>query len=313
MSRQPWLDSELGLGGALRQALGLIGRGLARARLTVPLSVLLALGVGAFSLWGKREFAPELVLRVVEPEQATPTAPKLKRQLADYVREGVFTSEPLLRIMRQHGLYPSLLRSNARAALEAFKEDIQIDVYRNYFVEQRTAGSGPRSARLTVSFRSKDPQLALSVTRALGALVVERERAVRREQALTAARDAVQARDLLLAAWQRRSSNVISLQRELGEHPDPRLQVQLIGSLGSLGALEREIDAAERRTAALELSAALERGGVGMYFEVVDEGSLPGRATQVKRAIVAALVTFAFGLPLVALGVGAFGQSGVSR
>jgi hypothetical protein len=259
-------------------------------------------------MFGRFSYAPSFVLRVVEAKHRSANMPPLKRQLAEYVRQAVFTSQPLVELMRRHGLYPGLLRKNERAALDSFREDIQIEVYQNYFVEDRAPGGAPRSARLTVSFRSQDPQQALAVTRDLGALIVSHERANRRDQAWAVASRADRARDTLVDAYQRRSADVVAKQSELvnAPTPDARGQVELVSLLGSLGSLERQVDAAERRANTSELGAALERQGIGLSFQVVDDGALPGRAARVRAALLAALASFCFGLPLTALGVGAF-------
>jgi hypothetical protein len=311
MSRQPWLTSELGVLGAFRQGVELCRLGFARAGLTVLLtSLATGLLLGALLL-RSTSYAPRFALRVVEAAQQTDELPPMKRQLREYVRQAVFTSAPLSELIRRHGLYPRLAQKNARAALESFKEDIEIEVYQNYFVEERTTGGSPRSARLTVSFRDKEPQRALAVTRDLGKLIVEQQRAFRREQARAMASSAERARDTLVDALRQRSAAVVSkeLALERSAAPDPRLQVELVGLLGSLPALEREVDAADRRAASLGLGATLERHGIGMAFEVVDEGSLPARAGRVSALLMTGLGTFVLGLPLIATAVGAFATS----
>lgn len=311
MSRQPWLTSELGVLGALRQSIELCRRGFARVGLTLMLAcIVTGLVVGALLLRA-RTYGPRFALRVVEAQQQTDEVTPLKRQLREYVRQAVFTSEPLLELMRRHGLYARLAEKNVRAALESFREDIEIDVYQNYFVEERTAGSSPRSARLTVSFRDKDPQRALAVTRDLGKLIVEQQRAFRREQALARASAAERARDTLVDALRQRSAEVVSKEvaLERSAAPNPRLQVELVGLLGSLPALERQVDSADRRAASLGLEATLERHGMGMSFEVVDEGSLPARGGRVRALLVTGLTTFFVSLPLIATAVGAFATS----
>jgi hypothetical protein len=311
MSRQLWLTDEISVSTALRQAVELCRAGFRRPWLTLGLvcgaSVALALAL----LFGRREYAPELVLRVVEAEHRPGTAPPLKRQLAEYVRQAVFTSEPLLELMRRHGLYPSLLRKNPRAALETFKEDISVEVYQNYFLEHRAAGDAPRTARLTVSFHAKDPNLALAVTRDLGSLIVSHELAARSDQALSAAARAARARDTWVVAWQRRSAEIVNKRAEIAAMvpPNPQLQVELVSLLGSLPALEREVETAERRAANLELGAAWERRGIGLNFEMVDEGALPGRAARVRAALWVFGSALLCGLPLVAVTVGAFAPS----
>lgn len=311
MSRQPWLTSEVGVGAALEQGVQLCRAGLRRPWLTLGLSSSAALLLVCLLLFGRRDYAPVFVFRVVEAERsAGKDAPPLKRQLAEYVRQAVFTSEPLFALMRRHGLYPSLMRRNERGALEAFREDITVDVYQNYFVEDRARGQGPRSARLSVSFHAKDPHLALAVTRDLGALIERHEHVTRSEQAFAAAAGAERARDAWVAAWQRRSADIALKQNELGRtaSADPRLQVELIGLLGSLGALQREVEVAERRAASLNLSAAWERRGIALNFEIVDGGTLPGRAARLKAAAWTGAVTLLCGLPLIAMAVGAFGS-----
>lgn len=303
-----WLTTEPSWPSALRLAVQLCRAGLRRPWLTFLLAGGGAALLTAWLLFGSRNYAPRFVVRVIEGEHPSGTAPPLKRQLAEYVRQGIFTSEPLYEVMRKHHLYPSLLRKNARAALEAFKEDISVEVYQNYFIEDRAPGDVPRSARLTVSFHAKDPNLALAVTRDLGALIEKHELASRRDQALSLAASATRARDTWLAAWQRRSADIVSKRAQIASRvpPDPALQVELVSLLGSLPALEREVDAAERRAASLDLGAARESRGIGLNFEVVDDGSLPGRAARARAAAWAGGATLLCALPLVAMAVGAF-------
>jgi hypothetical protein len=308
MDQEPWLTSEAGAGAALGQAIELCRAGLRRPWLTFGLAVALVGGGAGVSALMKRDYAPHFVVRVVEANREQSNLPPLKRQLAEYVRQAALTSEPLYALMRRHGLYPTLMRKNSRGALEAFKEDISVEVYQNYFVEDRAPRDLPRSARLTVSFHAKDPNLALAVTRDLGALIVQHEQAVRREQALSLATGAEHARDRLLAAVQERTVDVLSKREQIERagQPDPMLQVELVGLLGSLDALEKQAELAQRRAAKLDLSAALERRGIGLHFEVVDEGALPGRAGRLRATLLAVGVSFLSCLPLIAVAVGAF-------
>lgn len=304
---QSWLNSEVGVGTAIAQAIELCVRGFRRPWLTLLITALLGAALAGYVVLRHRDYAPHFVLRVVEADRNTASSPALKRQLAEYVRQAVFTSEPLLELMQKHGLYPTLRRNNARAAIDAFKEDISIEVFQNYFVEERRSGSAPRSVRLTVSFHAKDPNLALAVTRDLGALIVQREQARRRDQALADAARAEQARDILVQALQRRSAEVLDKKREIETTPtpDPRAQVELVGLLGSLEALERQAESAEKRSAVLGVGAALERRGIGLYFDVVDDGALPGRAAQLRAELLGVSASILLAFPLIAMAVGA--------
>src|SRR4051794_38565187 len=123
MSKPPWLTSEPGVLGALRQAVELCRAGLARPVLTLLLAFAMTAAVVGVLVFGRQDYAPKFVLRVVEAEHSPGNVPPLRRQLAEYIRQGVLASEPLYELMRRHGLYPGLMKRNARAALEAFKED----------------------------------------------------------------------------------------------------------------------------------------------------------------------------------------------
>lgn len=302
-----WLDEETRMIDALRQTAELLVGGIRRPLLTLALALAFAASIGLFFAFGKHTYAPRLVLRLVEGDGAA-TTPNLKRRLADYVRDGIFTSQPLAELVRRYGLYPSLARNNPRAAIEAFREDIHVDVYQNYFVEERSAGDAPRSARVAVSYRGSDRETALAVTRALGALVISREGIARRAQAERAAKEAELARDALQVALSRRTREIAEKHREMVEVDagTPERQVELVGLLGSIAPLERDLDEATKRAASYELGAALEQGGVGLRFEIVDDPSLPSGDERTRWATAAALGSFVFGLPLVALAVGAF-------
>jgi hypothetical protein len=313
MTMPDWFDDEAGVGSSLRQGFGLLRRGLARPWSTLLVSILLAAAVALVLAVTKRDHAPRFVLRVVEADRDPNSMPRLKRQLGEYVRKAIFTSAPLAELIRRHALYPALMRNNSRAALDSFSEDISVEVYQNSFVEERAPGDRPRSARVAVSYHSPDRALALAVTRDLGALIVRYERRSRRELALAAVGRAERARDTLRSALEERDAEVLTKQRQLAEAaaPNPRLQVELISLLGSLSALEQQAAAAERRAATLDLGAAIEQRGIGLYFDVVDDATLPddgGRRRQAAMLTVAA--SFAFSLPLVAMAIGAFGRRG---
>ena len=224
------------------------------------------------------------------------------------MRMAVLTSAPLLGVMGRHGLYASLARKNAPAALASFREDIDVDVYKNYFLEERSVGSAPRLARLAISYRHADAEVATSVTRELGALVVDHETSVRRDQATSAAERAKHEVDTARQALVLRRSEVAWKEDELQRvgGADPRRQVELIGLLGFRYRLELRQDERERREASLSLGALLERHGMGMSFEVVDDASLPSGPGARGEPIAFALASLAFALPLVSMAVGAF-------
>jgi hypothetical protein len=200
------------------------------------------------------------------------------------------------------------MRKNPRAALDSFREDIEVETYQNYFVEQRPVGAAPRSARLRISYKNPNSEIAVAVTRELGALVVGHEMAARREQAARTAEYAKREVAATRRALAERRSQVAVAESEIDQSGAalPQKQVELVGMLGSLQELERREDETEKREAGLALGAALERHGIGMSFEVVDDASLPTDALAREKQLAMGLVWLAAGLPFVTMAVGAF-------
>jgi hypothetical protein len=268
-----------------------------------------ALLVGLVVLKEQR-FAPRLVLRAVEMDRDPAQAPRPKRHLRDYVLGAVFTSAPLYEIIEKHGLYPSLYRKNRRAALESFREDIDVEVYQNYFIEERAQHDAPRSARVAIRYHSSDRELAMRVTRDLAALLIEHEATVRREQSQRAAEAASHALEVAQRRLQTRRAALDDAWRRSETGADPRAQVELVGLLGSLPALETRVNEAARLKSAFELGAALENKRLGLVFEEVDGGSVPASEGLDRRDLALLGATFfVLGLPLIALGVGSFSKA----
>lgn len=307
MSVHTWFDEELSATAALGQAGRLLLAGFGRTWILLAAGTLFAAALVGTVVWTRYSYAPEYTLRVVEADRSPTSEPRPPRQLAEYVRKVAFASEPLLGVISRHDLYPSLARKNPRAALESFREDIDIAVRENYFLEERPVGAAPRSALLTVSYRSSDPELAVSVTRELGELVAQRTQTMREDEVARAADLAKERVDAARDALAVRRSEVASMRDGLdrGDEDALKQRMALVGLLGSLPALELKQDERERRAASLALGAALERQGVGTRFEVVDDGLLPHDGAKTERALLAG-ATFVFGLPLLAIAVGAF-------
>lgn len=302
-----WTDREPGLGHALETARELLIVGRAHPWATSALALACGLVCSLVLVLLRPVHQPRFVLRVLEPAGDPTTLPRARRQMAEYVREGVMTTDALLGVMERHDLLPRLRRSNAPVAVESFREDIEVEAYQNYFLEERSASEAPRSARLSVSYKSKDPELALAVTRDLGKLVVEREKKARKALADAALADAqatlARATRTLITRY-----GEIAAKQHLVQHGGTAIdEVELVSLMGSLDWREREVERAEARKAALELGQKLESGSLGLKFEVVDEGAVR-RAAQVSWVELAlgGLLAFVVSLPACAVLVGAF-------
>jgi hypothetical protein len=309
MAMSSWFDEEPRATAAVGQAGRLLLAGVERKLALLFAGALYAAALAGAVLWTKYSYAPEYVLRFVEADRDPTGMPHPRRQLAEYVRKAVFTSDPLLDVIRRHDLYANLARRNPRAALESFREDVDVEVRENYFVEERPIGAPPRSARLIVRYHNADPALAVSVTRELGDLVVKGEQAARKDDAMRAAGLAKEQVEEARHALALRRSAVASMRAELdhgGATAVAEHRIAFIGLLGSLPALELRQDECERRGASLALGAALERRGIGMAFEVVNDASLPTDSGARSKRVLVASVAFVLGLPLLAIALGAF-------
>lgn len=232
MTTRSWFDEEPRATVAARQAGQLLLAGLGRKMALFLAAALYAAVLAGVVLGMKYSYSPEYVLRVVEADRDSTGIPRPRRELAEYVKKAVFTSEPLLDVMSRHGLYASLARKNPSAALESFREDIEVEVRQNYLVEERATGAAPRSARLVVRYHDADPEVAVSVTRELGELVVKRERAARRNEATRAADLAKEQVDEARRALALRRSQVALMRADL-DHGSaaPESRIAFIGLL----------------------------------------------------------------------------------
>lgn len=305
-----WIDQEPGIVDAISESFRLLGRGLGRPLTVLSITLALALLLGGFGLVKKFLHAPRFVLRAVETDYNPATSPRPKRKLRDYVHQAVFTHSRLLDLIKKHGLCPSLTRKNPHGAVESFREDIEVDVYRNYFVVERSAHEPPRSARISIRYKSEDPRRALAVTRDLGRLIIENESHAARERAEAATRQAadevartqqqvLDVRQKLAAATQRWASTA-------GPDSSP-LAVEVMKLTAQLRSLEERRELAERRKVQLDLGAALVQHDLGLRFEVVDDGAVSNTEREKKTvALTLALGGFFGLLPFVTLVVAAF-------
>jgi hypothetical protein len=290
----------------------LIRRSLHRPLTLIVVALLLAVSAGSFAYVKKLVYSPKFVLRAVETDNNVVTAPRPKRKLRDYVQDAVFTHTRLLDLIKRHGLYPSLTRKNPRAAVESFREDIEVEVYRNYFVEERTVHEPPRSARIAIRYKSEDSRKALAVTRDLGRMIIDNETSAGKGRAAAA-------RSVAAAEVEKASADLIELRQAIaaatrrwagggtGAEDEAHATIAMVQLNAQLVAVQRRMDEAERRKAQVDLSAALEQQDMGLRFEVVDDGAVVDAPFQRRsRAMVMALLTFFFGLPFVAVALGAF-------
>jgi hypothetical protein len=299
------MDREPGVCVFGRQVSRTLRRGLGRPIKSTFLTLLLVCAVIGLVVLKEQRIAPRYVLRATEADRDTHTAPRPKRHLREHVMNAVFTSSRLLELMERNHLYPGLRKQNPQAALESFREDIDIDVYRNYFLEDRHTFGPPRSARIMVRYFSADPKVATAVTGELARMIVEHEAMMRRSQAQQAA---ATASNLVVKARERLYSIQRTLvERELEVDVDRVNWVEVAALRRWAKSMEILVESAERRKAALDIGAVVEARNFGLTFEVVDEGAVP-RSAFIEPADLIRIgsITFLFAFPLLLLLVGSF-------
>lgn len=300
-----WLEDEPRVSSVGGEFLRLWRRARKRPAAMACVTAVAALLVAAQLKFERRGFDPRLVLRVTETDRISAADARSKQQLRDYVSRVAFSDVNLLSIIDRFGLYPL---KKPRDALHAFRQDIQVDVYRNYFLSG-FEGAGPRSARIAIAYRSLDPHLAVTVAHALGKLVETQEDDSRRRQSSLAAlqADSVLAHASAQMLRQERAIAEKGVALARGDAAPARLRVEMADLAASVARAEPRLLEVARRKAELDLDAARAQSQTAMRFDVVDSGAVPrSQLPSAAKLWLRGTVELLLGLPLLGLLVGAF-------
>lgn len=258
-----------------------------------------------------RSYASRVAFRVTESELEGATTPRTNGRLRDYVATVVFSNSHLLQVIKEHGLYAALMARDPSLAVESMRDDIDVEVWRNYFALPRTADDPARSARLAITFHSNDAQKAFEVVQHLGRLVAESEQKSRVAQAETALRladDQVETTEKLVSQ-RRRDIIQKQLERDRARTPAEGLQLLIEQRIleKALPRAEQLLAQVETRREQLYMRAQLEKHALGLKWEMIDPGRVEPKGIS-KRALLTWLgvIAFVLALPLCGIGVGAF-------
>jgi hypothetical protein len=288
-----------------------LARALRSPRSVLAAALLAALAVTAARLALPASYRATLTFRLTEGALHAPQdLPRPPAQIREFVDEVALNRTALLKVMERHGLSAGLRQADAVAAVEAFREEIGVEVRQNEFLLGRDPDGPPRSALLALSDVAATPGQAQAIARDLGAAVLESQEATRwdwllRAQALGAARvDQAQARLRQL------SDRWSALAARAGAAPPEeaaRLRLEAASLRRELEAALARAGAARRRTSGLDLAADVERRNLGLDVRMVDERleTLRAPASWPAAAAGAGLLLLAF-LPLAGLLQGAF-------
>ena len=256
-------------------------------------------------------FEVTLHYRIAEGELSDPRhAPRAPSGIRDYIRNLALSRDRVEQILEAHPAFGSSAGVNRQRAIERFRENVAVDVSRNYFILDWAGGDEPRSARVAVSLLAEDGAEALGVLREMVGTVVQDQAEYRRAHVEGA-------RDLIEAQLQEARARANVIQKKLGQMQrenrggNParggRNRPQIAALRGELAAVTERLVELERLGAAARFSSAAERENLGLTFELFDESVVPYgmRLTPLKLAALGT-VAFAITLLITLLVVGSF-------
>lgn len=305
---EDWVGDEPRLWAVVRR---ILARAAHRRVLVVAVA---ALGAAAAVAWRTTRppgFVASLTFVMAEGDVVDPRdLPKPPSRIREYVEEVALSRENLLALMEKHGLSRRLRALDPSAAVKSMRDDIDVDVSRNYFLLDRAPGDEPRSADIVITYTGDDREEARAVVHDLGALMLETQ-AASRARRLQAVRevDAVAARHerAHLQALRDARARLEAGASLADAAPSPRLYEEAAALQREIAASAGRLRKLEGSAASVELAADAEAKRLGMTFTLVDESvrSVRRRLGRTGAAAMAAAV-LALLLPVVAVVVGAF-------
>lgn len=279
--------------------------------------VLAALLAGAVVFKRSRRpatYKARVVMVVTEGELSTDRTPLPRKELRDYVTALSFTRARLLAVVEELDLFPARAVRGDDWAIGALRANLKIDVYRNYFANDRGFETARRSARIGVIYRDSDPERAIAVARRVSELIAEtesRRRELSSAAAVEQARIIVErARSALLARRSLLTENLLA-RDQADRNRDALREAELTLEIGRL---QKQLEAdrnlvrlTEGDLSEIELRAALDTSRLGLSFDVADEHAPEARDPNAWLVLAAiGVVSFIFLLPLCAIGIAAF-------
>jgi hypothetical protein len=285
-----------------------------------PVALLLVtLALVAGFMWRRAHKTPlrraVVMLRVTESDVVQEQSPLAKQNLGNYLESVSLGSKQLLEIVEANDLYPLRRIRGERYALGRMRSAMKVKVHGNYFAEIRGFDAGRRTARISIYFYDKDPNVAFTVAQDLADTLVENERE-RRDKAnlqLVTIADAMVAKAEARVAGIHGQVSELSLKleelrKDASKSSDAmaaEVELSRLDQLQKSSALA--LEEAQKQKRQVEIALAAEQANLGLDFRVVDvrpPAPLPERSflEQTLWAIGAFLCL----LPLCAIGIAAY-------
>ena len=305
MGQEPWVSDEQRMTLAARRV---FARALRRPIRVLAIALLATGAYVASRAWRAPSYEATLYFRLVEGDVTDPrNAPRPPPAIREYISSVALSRTRLEQIMRKYGISEAYLARDPVAAVDDFRQDIEVDVSRNYFIYDRRSDDPPRSALVTISLQGSDAEKTHAMLHAIGDAILA-DQAAQRSARLAQAHALLGAQ--LKAARARTASLQAAMDRLWGDlpHADARRALEIRVQISALqaeakGAIERTL-ALERRAADVAFSSAAEGKQLGLNFELFDE-SLVATAPHlaplqlVHRAALALAIALLLTLPVV--------------
>jgi hypothetical protein len=308
MSRDAWIADEPRISSVV---LGVLSRARRRPLRVLAVTLIFTGVFVAARAQRSPRYLATLHFRISEGDLVDPShGPVPPRSIREYILHVALSRGRVEQIMKRHHWSSAHLARNPVAAIDDFREDIEVEVSQNYFIYGRRAWDEPRSAHVSISLTGGDVEKTRAVLHDIGDTILMEQEA-RRTEYLSGARQMVSAQ-----LWEARA-RAASLEERIG-----RLRAEVAGAgaglledararlatlqLQAAGSIEQML-ALDRRSDELRLSADAERQKLGLVFELIDESmvALAPSLTALQLAGRGAVV-LAIALALTALLVGSF-------
>jgi hypothetical protein len=304
----PWVRREPGFLELRIELMRMYRRARRRPLLTIVVALLMAAGVCVVRARKKQSFAASVTFRVSEVQQGdTFVAPRPTKELKEYVSSVAMRSSRLIDLMKKRGLYTRLLDDDPITAVDFFRSDIEVEVIRNYFVEEWATN---KSARLIITYQAATAEEAALIVTDLGDMVVDEETRRRQAVAQAAASDSNAMVAMARADVAKRQAELTRLQAQLLDAKGQEaaaLRVQIEGLSKSVEPSTDRLTKAEQRSAELDMALLLELNAMGVRFDKVDERvRVVSRHATPKYLVVLGAFMFVLSLPFAIMFVGAF-------
>lgn len=304
-----WTDNEFGWKEVQVELARIRRRVRSRWLATTLLALALTLLVVGWQARRDKMYQAEVMLRVTEGQFDPNSAPPTSAELQQYLWEVSLSRARLFEVMDKHNLYVSERNLDPLLALDAMRDVLDIDVFRNDFRVERDPEAPPRSARIALHYSHTDPDTALVVARSLANMMAEAQLEARQRttrMALESMRTSASTLDQQLRMARAEESRLIY---EISVDPvsAPTNAVRLASVRRRIENLQFEMSLTNRAVSNLGLRTHVEGKELGLRFEVIDPGRRPKVIlSNTTRLVLLGIASFFILLPIAGVGVAAY-------